>query len=1095
MKGLAALKAANFDWVMRLDDVWRDLPHDVPVINAHLRQTILDRCGGLGPKSPLGWVILGPAGSGKTHLLASLRRDSEALGAFFILVDMTDVKDFWETLLLGYLSSLREPENRPQYRRLLVDLLTLVGQDAEKAVRSVVSLSKVSKDSLVENSSRVIQVLGQKHRQKVIEHQDVLRALLLLNSDDFHLGNLGYNYLLGVDLEGSQAQALGFRQSRQEAIKILRGLSWIMSLRGPTLLALDQLDAIVSEHHIAAGLREDGDRSEERRVAHLIIENMGRGLSALADHTNRTLCLVSCLESTWDILRRTALKSSTDRYEAPRKLLPLAGPEAVTGLVAKRVAPAFRSVGLRPPYPTWPFKPEALAQVAGWTPREVLKRCEAHRQKCLETGLARELEVFAAAEIAVQTWTEREEFSRIDAVFEERRRQADLSDLTAEDKEEELGGLIQSACRCLIREAPLREDVDVLLETQFGGGRSYAPLHVRVSLVQVSKGAQETHICFRALQKTNPTAFLARITAAMTAAGIDRRLSFRRLFLVRTTALPETPKCKEAVANYLKAGGRFIETSDDELRVLYALASLERTPPSSYDEWLQVRRPISGLRFIQEALPEFRLWRAGAAAAPAPRAAVTETSFEVLPVEVKPAVTAERREARPPAKEIYLGRRLKGPETFRKLTLPLSLLSRHAVILGADTAGRAHLIRRLIEGAALAGVPSLVLDSGGDLALLGEPWPEPPRSWPGGEAELARRYHERTEVVVYTPGVTAGRPLGLPILPDFREMGRGQPVAGWSETLADLARLGASGLAELTVGGWLGRSKKRSSVLVSALRYFGQTGGGGLQDFIALLDKLPPEAGSRLRSAPKMAREMAERLRVKIDSDPFYRQDGVPLGADDLLKGRSGRIRVSVISLMGLDTAERRRLFLARLAAALYVWLLRRTKGGEPSLKGLLVVGEARDYLPPAGESALKEGLLRLAALGRSAGLGLILSSEHPKEFDLEAVRSAATWIVGLAGSSGSQRLMKKVLEEHGGAGEDPGKLEPGQFYVTSVGHLSGSERIAVAPGLSHHPDRPLTIEDLLRKAHPAADPGLDAGDFLPAADKTEGEAERDIVL
>src|SRR5208282_3762460 len=62
-------------------------------------------------RSQLILPYIGNAGSGKTHLLSFVRREAVARGMQFVLVDMTDVKDFWSTVTLGYLDSLSRRVN------------------------------------------------------------------------------------------------------------------------------------------------------------------------------------------------------------------------------------------------------------------------------------------------------------------------------------------------------------------------------------------------------------------------------------------------------------------------------------------------------------------------------------------------------------------------------------------------------------------------------------------------------------------------------------------------------------------------------------------------------------------------------------------------------------------------------------------------------------------------------------------------------------------------------------------------------------------------------------------------------------------------
>jgi hypothetical protein len=1054
MNGLEALQAVNFDWVMRLDDVWRDSPYHVPEINAPLRQAVLERCAEMGATSPLGWVMLGPAGAGKTHLLGSLRREAAIRDTNFVMVDLTDVHDFWESVLLGLVTSLREPEELPQCRVVIAAMLKMLGLPPDKAERQAYLLSRAQAEQLLKNSGIIVQALARRQRAKVIEHQDTLRALLLLNSDDFILGNLGYNWLQGLGLEPQEAKSAGLRQAKLEPIRILRGLSWLMSLRGPTIMALDQLDAIVSEQHLASGLT--GEQSaEQKKAAEAIVEGLARGLSALADHTQNTLCLVSCLEATWNILRTKALRSSTDRFEAPKRLHPLTGPEAAGALINRRLAPAFAQAGFIPPYPTWPFKPQALAGVAGLTPRELLKACESHRRRCLETEQALELESFAVDQSAGPASTERSEFVVIDSTFQVLRAQADVAALADEENEDELGELIQAACRCLIRESPVPDEVDLLLETQFGGGKNYTPLHARLSLVYVKQGGDELHICYRALQKTNPSAYLARLKAAMTASGIDRRLVFRRLFVLRTSPLPGGPKCKESTAAFRRAGGRFVQLTENDLRTLWALKMLDQAPPPYLEEWLTSRGPVSRLPFIRETMPEIR-------------------EMEAAPARGPGLVRAEPGPAETPATDmdlrLALGFSLEAQTPRRVISLPAQALVRHTMVMAGAGRGKTALVRRLVEEAALAGLPSLVLDAGGQMARLDEPWPQPVDGWAPGDRARAEQYFGKTEVKIWTPGRPEGHTLDLPLWPDPASFKVGS--AGGGEALEGAVLLGLNNVLDLLVEGRSFRFKKKRQILHSSLRYLTLNGGPDLPDLIQLLTEGPVEAVGRNRAASRLARELAESLAARLKELPQTLIEGPYFDVGEFFQrqGEAGRTRISVISLAGLPDAESGLRFFGRLAAALFGWLELKGAGTRHQLRGLLVIEEIKDLCPAGKTNSGQETLIRLAAQGARCGLGLLLATQEPRDVDLTAVAHFGNWLLGSANSPQSLKIIRRILGDLGGPAREVARLEPGQFYAASPGLISPPGKIRAPMCLSKHTGQGLTLEELLAKARPRAD-------------------------
>jgi hypothetical protein len=522
MDELHALRAVDFDWTMHLNSVWRDSGFHSSTLHQALRQEILSELEKTAQRleNPLGKVIVGPAGAGKTHLLGALRQEIRDRKAWFVLVDMTGIHNFWETVLLGYVESLQQQVagSELQYKALLAYLLT-----EEPKIKDLdpVRLAEFDRNKLAEEVQKIIRVLGVKYRREILVHQDTLRALVLLNSQEFDLSNIGYSWLQGMCLEATDRDAFGFRANQKSALKIIKSLSWLMSLHGPTLLAFDQLDPIVTQHHLASGLGMAADMTDEQRVSLSIIEGIGGGLmDSVYSITQKTLNVVVCLEPTWEILRNKSLRSATDRFKEPQLLTRIHQREIAQEIVTLRLRDAFRKVNFTPPYSSWPFQPESFESAADLFPRQILKICEEHRQKCLREDHVTELSKFvyqAGRSIRIQD----NGWKQLDQAYEDLRREAPLQQLFAEDSEDEtLGKLLQSACRCRIKESQFGEEVDAVVDAEFPGGKSYRSLHARLRLIYRKEGDREKHYCFRVLQRSNAIAYQNRLKAAMTAAGI-----------------------------------------------------------------------------------------------------------------------------------------------------------------------------------------------------------------------------------------------------------------------------------------------------------------------------------------------------------------------------------------------------------------------------------------------------------------------------------------------------------------------------------------------------------------------------------------------
>lgn len=190
MSELDALRSVDFNWTRQLRSVWRDQPYHVPAIHqkvlddlvAHFLIDTRDPDPG---NEPLGRVIVGPAGLGKTHLVGELRRRVWDKDGIFVLLDFVGVKDFWSSVALGFLNSLqiRVEEHRTQYDNLIHKLalfLNLQSQLADIAVR----LKGRPRELMSELVKVFLSALGRRHHAMTLQHGDVVRALVLLISED-----------------------------------------------------------------------------------------------------------------------------------------------------------------------------------------------------------------------------------------------------------------------------------------------------------------------------------------------------------------------------------------------------------------------------------------------------------------------------------------------------------------------------------------------------------------------------------------------------------------------------------------------------------------------------------------------------------------------------------------------------------------------------------------------------------------------------------------------------------------------------------------------------------------------------------------------
>jgi len=1072
---LRALKSVNFDWTMHIKNIWQDSAYDIKQLHGTYRIRIDDELKRLresdNVRSPLGIALVGESGAGKTHLLSALRKHALAHGYGFILVDMTDVLDFWRNVLQGYLSSLQELEGngRSQLANLTEFLLNSVNSQF-----SATELAQADTRTLHKQSHEILSTLGRQHRQDTTRFQDVIRAILIMNSDDFLVSNIGYNWLQGLGAGDEDRVRYGLSANMaDEPSQIVEGLSWLMSLRSPVVLALDHLDSIVTQHHLTATSMFDKGMDDEQRTAWSIIMGISGGLMGLRDKTLRTQIVLSCLEQTWQILLERSVESFQDRFHKPLTLGQVLQHQIAQDIVSRRLKEGYSQHGFTPPYPTWPFTPQFFEEAREQYPRRILQRCYQHREVCLNSDQVVELSSFSRDKPAANP-VDSQSIDLFDRELTVLKQEAEIVPLLDEQNEDShLGKLILDICHVIALENPTRDDVDRAVDADFGGGKRYPPLHARLCLIFRNDGDREKHLSMRVLQRSNPTAYGSRLRAAMDVAGINRKLGFRRLILVRTYKLPKGPKTEQLTRKCQEDGCLFVNPSENELRILVALRQMkvQHGQIPAFVTWLQNNRAVSQLPFLQPVISwlfeDTTLTAVENVAVEniavknvAEKKSQLHQSSNPLPKPTARVQPESKAAAILQNDRLPLGQRLIDNRPAEEIMLPINELTKHTVILAGSGSGKTVLIKRLVEEAALLGIPSILIDGANDLASMGDAWPEPMENWLVADLDKADRYHEQSNVVVWTPGKEAGNPLYLEPLPDLAA------VANDVDELNEAINMAYDTLQENVAPGKSQRAAHMQGILRAALRYFALNRGGGLDDFIELLRNLPQEAGGGISKAEDKALTMADNLLSALLKNPLLAQQGTPLDPAILFGLHRPEVSgyISVISLIGLMGLEAQQNFLNQLAMTLFTWIKKNPAPPEQPLRGLLVIDEARDYVPAGKSTPCKSSLIRLAAQARKYGLGLIFATQTPKGIDNQIIANCSVQFYGRANSPNEIAVSDEQLSQRGSRGHNVSTLQRGHFYVSSES-ISPPVKIQSPLCLSHYRETPLDESEVIKRA------------------------------
>src|SRR5688500_13675592 len=104
------LASLNLDWTPNQQDVWSPPKGHVEELHRRITDHVLAAFGKAIESTvanPVGVVVEGRHGSGKTHSLSWIREQVQGRGGYFILAGLPQGHDFWGNLAHSYLRSLR----------------------------------------------------------------------------------------------------------------------------------------------------------------------------------------------------------------------------------------------------------------------------------------------------------------------------------------------------------------------------------------------------------------------------------------------------------------------------------------------------------------------------------------------------------------------------------------------------------------------------------------------------------------------------------------------------------------------------------------------------------------------------------------------------------------------------------------------------------------------------------------------------------------------------------------------------------------------------------------------------------------------------
>ncbi len=988
-----------FHSIQHRHEIWRPDPFDVERVHQEARaafERLLTRATtppGLDSGRIL--LLLGESGCGKTHLVRAFRSrvHEQSLGFVGYMQMTTSTSNYGRYVLSNLIDSLDQPYCEPTHpgsglTKLSSALFSRCGMWAAELGERETDVEDIHQ--IVSDAADELISLPELENLDL----DLLRALLYLQRHEAKIKSRVLKYLRCEDLSEPDRKVLGGMVPRihdEDPKKMVEQLGRLMRALGHSLvLCVDQLEDIYDPNDASTPFR---------RAMQTVCD--------LADRVPSSLVVISCLRDFWQTMHEQLTRPMLDRIksETPLELHSLRTAEEARLIAERRLEYLYEQENA--PFdvaePTYPLPHEGFEALAGMRARDVLNECRRYRERAIREGglpehfpLVDGLPATVGQVVTPPPATD----SALDQLWNDFR--AGYKGAPPDD-DSELAVLLAWAL------GASTDEVDT-------GHRFEAKTLGDTLHVEISPGDAKLYV---ALCNGRPQggALARQLEQAR------RGAKGRTPVVVRTTAFPNNPKTQaaEELGRLISGGGHRAVLEDSDHRTLLALREFRQQHESRGDfaAWLRSARPLTQIKALRDVLDLDRLRPAARAAPVAQRPAGDQgAAAKPLPVirtEPKRAVTPPPTGAAIPPKEpprklepLRIGE-LDSLSKDAVILAPHELMQ-HSAFLGGSGSGKTTLALNVVEQLLLQGIPAILVDRKGDLAgyandaVWTRPLDDPRRS------ERRALLRERLDVALFTPGHPHGRPLAIPIVPDGLD------------SLSEFDRKQATQLAGDALGGMLaykhtGKDKSCRTILVQAIDQLVQLSpiGVTLEKLVYFIDEKDPRLVSAVgRLDTKLFDKLVQDLEtLRLNSSDLLGSGGEKLDMDLLLgrgvHARPGKARLSVISTKFLGDNDKVLFWVSQLLIEVSRWL-----GRNPStaLQAVLMFDEADMYLPATRQPATKQPMENLLRRARSAGLGLMLATQSPGDFDYKCRDTIRSWFVGRVKEKNSLEKMKPMLSE-----------------------------------------------------------------------------------
>ncbi len=932
-------------------------------------------------------LILGESGAGKTHLLRALRTKvhKSRIGYVGYLQMTSEVNDYPRYVLRSLIDSMERPYDAPTASEsalmylsdgLIEGRVQIPPEDIEKLRTAEMGESELASvvGGLVDN---VLRTEGLETLET-----DVVHALLLLQRRDPALQRRVVKYLRCETLNTHDRKLLGGLSSRDQSDDPLRTIRQLAHIQyelqmAALVIVVDQIEETIPDGHTVTRLQQAFD-----------------SLRAIADAIPSAVVVVSCLDDVYTVVRPKLSQSLVDRLEndpGPLRLTSQRQIDEVEQMLITRLEHLYSELGVpwREDDPIYPFTATQIEAVSKFRARDCLAKFREYHNACIAAG-----DLVSLPEIA-RTKTVDVPGADKEANLARAWNDARTSQLSLPDTDEGVLALVERALRMAASDSKLElrcEPRLAKLELALEG----ATLGKRL-IALCNRSAQGGHLGkqFEGLKKLAETG--------------------TKPFALRNSDFQFKPKTVVAaqVGELIKAGGRTVVLSETDLRSVLAFEQLAAKGLAGFAVWRELTRPLDSVSFVRAILDVEQS---------APKSAPVAKQAALFPQQTTTTAAPSMKRISAPIAIVDPAQIRIGVSTSLRAEphyLGLEQVKSHVTFIGGTGSGKTTAALNVVEQLLERGVSALLLDRKGDLArYASEAWWRDPTA-PDADRRIALR--TQIDVELYTPGNSAGRPLRLPLIPSLVDLTSNQERA-------QVAQFAANGLGAMMGYGSSSIQRNRLSVLQVAISLHTDERDVTLDVLQDTIDRPDPELLQKVGSLERHFATLSEDLQsLRIQRGALLAGDGPVLDVANLLPPQGSKPKLSIINTSALSDVALLQFWVSRLLIELSRLARKRP---TKTLQGVAFFDEADAYVPAIGTPPTKEPMFDLLRRARSGGLGVLLATQNPGDFDYKARDNIATWLVGKVSQARAIEKMRNLIGAYPNVGPRLANQPTGHFFA-----------------------------------------------------------------